>query len=804
MIPSRSPWRIPVMLFFLLTSCTFPVFNRNNPGGATPTPTSPILPNQPTFTPTSAPTPTPTPEARIATGDLALLQGETDRARSEYRSGSAGSQDIEIQAAALLGIGRSFIIDREFDQAIETFNALVHEHPENRALPNAYYFLAQAYLEQQEYTLAAGALAKYSELKPGIIDDVIQTQRGDALVSGADYAGAILAYEAAIDAGPASVGALKLKIGQAYAYQEDHTNAVRTFLEVIETGDNDFQRAQANLLAGQSYLALGFPEQAYARYADSVAKYPTSYDTYSGLVALVNAGVPVNDLDRGMVDYYAGQYGYANEALLRYLNANPDHPAIAHDLRALSLRALDEPQAAIAEWQALIADHSDDELWSSAWNEIAYTQWAWLDQFDQAAETLLSLVALVPNGPDAADALFNAGRILERGGRLTRAASIWERLIDEYPEAEVTPRGHLLAGVTLFRLGQYDQALTVFQRNAVLGVNPEDQAAALLWVGKTQQAMGDAAAARQTWQQAAVLDPTGYYSVRSAELAGGQSVLHEPLQFSLGVDFAGERADAEDWLTGAFSLPAGTDFSSLADLGADANFQRGQALWEIGLYKAARDEFEILRLKLEQDPLNTYRLMNHLLSLGAYRPAIFASRQILTLAGMNDTQTVDAPVYFNHIRFGAYYRELVVEEANRVNLHPLLLLSVIRQESFFEGFVSSGANARGLMQIVPATGQDLVNQYNWPPNYTADDLLNPAVNLRLGARYLSNQRDFFGDIYVALAAYNGGPGNANIWRELSGNDPDLFLEVIRFDETRTYIRQIAEFMNLYRQFYSQP
>jgi len=448
MIPSRSPWRIAVMLFFLLTSCTFPVFNRNNPGGATPTPTSPILPNQPTFTPTSAPTPTPTPEARIATGDLALLQGETDRARSEYRSGSAGSQDIEIQAAALLGIGRSFIIDREFDQAIETFNALVHEHPENRALPNAYYFLAQAYLEQQEYALAAGALAKYSELKPGIIDDVIQTQRGDALVSGADYAGAILAYEAAIDAGPASVGALKLKIGQAYAYQEDHTNAVRTFLEVIETGDNDFQRAQANLLAGQSYLALGFPEQAYARYADSVAKYPTSYDTYSGLVALVNAGVPVNDLDRGMVDYYAGQYGYANEALLRYLNANPDHPAIAHDLRALSLRALDEPQAAIAEWQALIADHSDDELWSSAWNEIAYTQWAWLDQFDQAAETLLSLVALVPNGPDAADALFNAGRILERGGRLTRAASIWERLIDEYPEAEVTPRGHLPVSYT--------------------------------------------------------------------------------------------------------------------------------------------------------------------------------------------------------------------------------------------------------------------------------------------------------------------------------------------------------------------
>jgi hypothetical protein len=51
-------------------------------------------------TATLAPTPTPTPEARIEAADLALLQGETERARTEYRSGSAGTQDIEIQAAA--------------------------------------------------------------------------------------------------------------------------------------------------------------------------------------------------------------------------------------------------------------------------------------------------------------------------------------------------------------------------------------------------------------------------------------------------------------------------------------------------------------------------------------------------------------------------------------------------------------------------------------------------------------------------------------------------------------------------------
>lgn len=801
----KAPWRIAIITILVLSSCNLPIGNRQTPPAISKTPSGQVEgPSAATVTPTILPTPTPTAEARIFSGDMALLSGQTDKARSEYLNGSAETQDIDLQAAAMLGIGRSYLLDREYDQAVDSFNALIFEHPQNRWQPNAYYFLAQAYLAREEYALAADALAKYSELNPGVIDDVIQAERGDALQMAGDYTGAIAAYQAAVAASSGGTGWIRLKIGQSYAALGDYTNAVPVYLDILDTGDNDAQKAQANLLAGQAYTALGFPEQAYARYLDSVTRFPTAYDTYSGLVTLVNDGIPVSDLDRGIVDYYAGQYGYANDALHRFLSTNAAHDATPHHLRALSLRELDQPLEAIAEWQAVIDDHADDNLWVDAWNQIAYTQWAWLDDFDKGAETLLALVALQPNGPNAADALFNAGRILERGGRLTRAAETWSRLIDEYPTAEITPRGYLLAGVTYYRLGKYDQALTIFQRSAVLGTNPEDQAAGLMWVGKTQKALGDPSTAHQTWLQAADLDPTGYYSVRSSELAQDQPVLHTPGQFSLGVDLEGERLDAEYWLKNTFKLPADTDFSSLGTLGDDPNFKRGQAFWELGKYQQGRGEFETLRLELEQDPLNTYRLMNHLLSIGAYRPAIFASRQILTLAGMDDNQTLTAPKYFNHIRFGVYYRELVVEEANRYQLNPLLILSLIRQESFFEGFVSSGANAVGLMQILPATGQEIVTRYNWPPDYTTSDLLKPAVNIRLGTTYLYEQNAHFGSIYVALAAYNGGPGNANIWKELSGTDPDLFLEVIRFDETRKYITNIAEFMNLYRVLYGQP
>jgi soluble lytic murein transglycosylase len=59
-----------------------------------------------------------------------------------------------------------------------------------------------------------------------------------------------------------------------------------------------------------------------------------------------------------------------------------------------------------------------------------------------------------------------------------------------------------------------------------------------------------------------------------------------------------------------------------------------------------------------------------------------------------------------------------------------------------------------------------------------------------------------GNLYASLAAYNAGPGNAIVWNELAGGDPDLLLEIIRFQETRDYIRYIYEIYSTYRSIYS--
>jgi soluble lytic murein transglycosylase len=176
---------------------------------------------------------------------------------------------------------------------------------------------------------------------------------------------------------------------------------------------------------------------------------------------------------------------------------------------------------------------------------------------------------------------------------------------------------------------------------------------------------------------------------------------------------------------------------------------------------------------------------------------------VLRLAGMDDAATQGAPDYFNRIRFGPYFGELILPAAAEAGFAPLFVLSVVRQESLFEGYATSYAEARGLMQVIPSTGAELAGQLGWPPGYSDQDLYRPVVSVRFGVEYLRKQRELFaGDLFATLAAYNAGPGNALAWKRLAPEDPDLFLEVIRIDQPHQYITTIYEVFRRYGDLYT--
>ena len=495
----------------------------------------------------------------------------------------------------------------------------------------------------------------------------------DAYMNAGNPGAAAEAYNAAIQA--PQIGTTiwtELKLGKAYTALGDFSNAIKKYLEIYEKSDNDYARAQADFLLGQAYLAIGQTEQANARFLDAVSNFPKSYDAYSSLVQLVNDGVVVNELSRGLVDYYAGQYGVAIEAFSRYINAAADLDATPYHYRALSHLANSTPQLALDDWNTVISKYPGDALWASAWDEKAYVQWAYLDKFDEAANTLLQFVEETPDSARAPEFLFQAARIMERNNKLTEAAATWEQMIDKYPSDEQSYRGLFLSGVTYYRAEDYDKALTVFQRAMVLGTTPTDQAAAYVWIGKIHKAKGDPTAAQTAWEQASQRDPTGYYSVRANELLKNVQPFSVTRPYDLAYDLAQERSQADEWLRTTFSLPAGTDLNGLGEMASDPRAQRGLAFWELGLYSEARDEFESLRKDVIQDPQKTYQLMNSMLDLGIYRSAILSSRQILDLAGLDDVGTLKAPAYFNHIRFGVYFKRPGGRNEQEGRLSPAL------------------------------------------------------------------------------------------------------------------------------------
>lgn len=792
-----------ILSLIILTGCNFE-YDLLKQNTAIPLITEiPTSTPTPTIIPSPTATPTPIPSVRILSGDQAYQNGDYDAALSSYQLAYELTNDEGLKSKALAMMGRIYYHQENMEKALSTLSQVAQNYSNPESTSMAYVYLAMVYTKLERPGEAATAYQSYLEISPGALDSYFLEKKGDALSLSGQYSEANIAYESALALSPVlPATALELKIAGNLAKSGDYDSAIQRYSAIQNNTTNDYIKAQAEFLIGQIYLNTGRYEEAYEKFQNNVNLYPRSYDSYSALVALVNNGVAVNNLNRGIVDYFAGQYEVGIKALNDYETEFNIHDGTSHYYKALSYTALGDYQNAIVEWDALINDHPGDRFWTTAWDEKAYTQWIYQGRYEEAAQTLLGFIASNSQDPLAPGFLFEAAKIYERGGFLDLAALTWERLASDYPSSEQSYSGIFLSGITRYRQQYYEAALSAFQRSLLLASTPLDTASAHLWIGKTQLILGDAVSAENSWQQAVQTDPTGYYSERARDLLINRPPFSACEVFDLATDLETEKLEAMDWMRRTFNLGSDVDLVNTQSLTSDPSFVRGMEFWRLGFWEEGRGEFEKLRIAYESDPVQTFRLTQFFYDIGLYRSSIFSARQVLTLGGLDDNATFNAPVYFNHIRFGAYYREIIMQAAQEENLDPLLLLSLIRQESLFEGFIQSSAGAQGLMQIMPATARETATNMGWPSVYMDNDIIRPYVNLRLGSHYLRRQIDYQnGDLYAALAGYNAGPGNAEVWKDLSNGDPDLYLEIVRYSETRQYIRSIVELYNIYRMFY---
>ena len=171
-------------------------------------------------------------------------------------------------------------------------------------------------------------------------------------------------------------------------------------------------------------------------------------------------------------------------------------------------------------------------------------------------------------------------------------------------------------------------------------------------------------------------------------------------------------------------------------------------------------------------------------------------RQFVRHGGAN------VPHRFWEVLFPLNDFDVIKAEAEKRQIDPYLIASIIRQESGFEPSTVSNAGAVGIMQIMPAEAAIIATQAGLPAP-TREELFDPKVNIAIGvAEYAQKLSALNSNPILAIAAYNAGTDTVGKWiAQTPVDDVDLFVEAIPYAETRLYVKSVSRNRFEYRRIY---
>jgi len=152
--------------------------------------------------------------------------------------------------------------------------------------------------------------------------------------------------------------------------------------------------------------------------------------------------------------------------------------------------------------------------------------------------------------------------------------------------------------------------------------------------------------------------------------------------------------------------------------------------------------------------------------------------------------------------FPLKYKDIVFKYAMEFEIDPYLVFAIMKAESSFNPKAVSKKGAVGLMQIAETTGKWGARSLNLD-NFSADDLYDPDINIRIGCWYLNRlMKEFDNELELVIAAYNGGSGNVSEWlknRDYSSSGKNL--DKIPFKETERYLKRVKNYHAIYERLY---
>lgn len=389
--------------------------------------------------------------------------------------------------------------------------------------------------------------------------------------------------------------------------------------------------------------------------------------------------------------------------------------------------------------------------------------------------------------PDNTRARQAAALALTRRARRNSLAAdtAWESLRKHF-SFTASQRHHIEATVALYRATNYPadalQRLTDLPAAAQTGATRAWRVRVAL-AGGDWKAVLAAVNAMPAEQQD---DDTWRYWRARALAETGHKDQARPLFRSLARDADYLGFLSADWINAPYAICpsklAGDDATELPLLkipGLDRAFE----FYALGLLKPARREWNRAQPKLDKDQR---RLAADL----AYRRGWW-DRAIYTFSSGN-------ALHLYKQRFPLAREQQVLDGARAAGIDPAWAYAIIRAESAWMPDAHSGADARGLMQLLPRTAAAVARKHKLAYGGAAA-LYDPDVNIPLGTQYLGAMAARFdGAPWLASAAYNAGASNVDKWLAARSElAPDVFVATMPFKETRAYVRRVMAYSVVY-------
>jgi soluble lytic murein transglycosylase len=607
-----------------------------------------------------------------------------------------------------------------------------------------------------------------------VLEDYVRLWMGEALLKQGDAARAAAMIESIPQAVPDTNLSSRVAYlaGEAWYQAGDCISAAEWLSRATVSNEKDLSAPSALMRLAVCYAREGrhtegstFLKQIWIRYPNS----PEAREAETRLNGNPNgeAWIPSPDDRYARAQAYLGLalHAEAIDELRKFLTAAPHHPrrleaklklGVAH----VRLKAYDQAREVFL---GLVGNGASEANEAVVWLARIYLRQG---EGDNLLELAQSSVQPLTDEQRAMVQLF-AGMWLEDEHKFEEAIVRFRQVVSSEAPPPQRLEGLWRMGWVQYRINRYSEAMVTFQE-VVDAKDGDWEPQALYWMGRaTERESRDRA--NDLYGRLCQRYIYTYYCQLSRERA---EIPAPPVTM----------VESEQEPT------VGLPLNKRREVERESAYQRAIELKFLGLDQDAARELAALTGRYGRDQDVMLTLSTLLNEVGAYH-------QALRLARLHFREKLErsggsvAPSLWNVAYPTGLVPSIRAQDVKRVD--PYLAAAIIREESQYDSRALSRVGAIGLMQVMPATANAVAHRWGLPA-VSRDDLFDQETNIRIGVRYLEELlAQFSGNFIATIGAYNAGPQVVQKWLAMNlGREPDEFVELIPYQETRQYVKRV--------------